>query len=80
MMFAGHIVAHAGKDKAYRMHGLSGDPEEVGHQMIDLQRIGMVAMIDYAITFWNQAGSMLNRSFNQGAATPRKARKSSGSG
>ena len=39
------------------------------------KRIGMVAMIDYAITFWNQAGSMLNWSFNQGGCNPEKGKK-----
>lgn len=47
----------------------------MGRQMIDLQRIGMEGMVDYAITFWNQTGRMLDWFCNQAGCIPEGGRK-----
>ncbi|MGC9194914.1 MAG: hypothetical protein ACP5IL_05590 [Syntrophobacteraceae bacterium] len=47
----------------------------VEKQMIDLQRIGMEGMIDFAATFWNQSGKLLNWFLNQAGWLPEQNKK-----
>ncbi|MDA8307998.1 MAG: hypothetical protein M0Z81_14375 [Deltaproteobacteria bacterium] len=49
--------------------------ETMGRQMIDLQRIGVDGMIDYAITLWNYTGSMFNWFLNQAGWIPEEGKK-----
>ncbi len=44
-------------------------------QMVDLQKIGMEAMIDLAATFWNQSGKVLGWFLNQAGQLPEQNTK-----
>jgi hypothetical protein len=44
-------------------------------QMIDLQRIGMEGMIDFALTFWKQSGKLMSWFLNQAGCFPEQNKK-----